>query len=304
MRLLTELTEGSMEPSYATASGRRVAAGMSPTTSSRSILTILAAVLVGFLVTVATISLRSTTNVATQARNQLVDQIQARQATGDDQATTLAALEREIAAARAGALGAGRPDLLAQLSGLEQSEGVAAVTGPGVTITLDDALGSDSAAGDPRQGSGFDPGRVSAQDVQIAVNGMWAAGAEAISVNGQRLTSRAAIRFAGQAILVDFRPLSRPYVVSAIGDPANLQTSFAATAAGPYLKALQDNYSVRVLIEGQQSVTCPAAAASALRYAQGVPTGIPSSSGPATSPATPKPSATKATSPTTTEKRR
>ena len=35
------------------------------------------------------------------------------------------------------------------------------------------------------------------------VNGLWQAGAEAISINGQRLTSTSAIRFAGQAILVD-----------------------------------------------------------------------------------------------------
>ena len=45
-----------------------------------------------------------------------------------------------------------------------------------------------------------------AQDLQIVVNGLWDAGAEAISVNGQRLTSKSAIRFAGQAILVNYRP--------------------------------------------------------------------------------------------------
>ena len=48
-----------------------------------------------------------------------------------------------------------------------------------------------------------------ARDLQIVVNGLWASGAEAVSVNGQRLTSKAAIRFAGQAILVNYRPLTR-----------------------------------------------------------------------------------------------
>ena len=46
------------------------------------------------------------------------------------------------------------------------------------------------------------------RDLQVIVNGLWAAGAEAIAVNGQRLTACSAIRSAGEAILVDFRPLS------------------------------------------------------------------------------------------------
>ena len=78
-----------------------------------------------------------------------------------------------------------------------------AVTGPGITVTLDDSADAVSGSDPARGSSGFEEGRVSAADLQIVSNGLWAAGAEAISINGQRLTTRSAIRFAGQAILVD-----------------------------------------------------------------------------------------------------
>ncbi len=81
--------------------------------------------------------------------------------------------------------------------------------------------------GDPRSGASSDDGRVLSKDLQVVTNALWEAGAEAISINGQRLTARSAIRFAGDAILVNYRPLTRPYVISAIGDPQNLQVEFA-----------------------------------------------------------------------------
>ena len=120
--------------------------------------------------------------------------------------------------------------------------------------------GADAARGS----SGFEAGRVSAADLQIVSNGLWAAGAEAISINGQRLTTRSAIRFAGQAILVDFRPLVRPYVVTAIGDAKALQSSFGSSPTGSYLKSLEDNYGIPVAISGSASLTCPAGVPSAL----------------------------------------
>ena len=73
--------------------------------------------------------------------------------------------------------------------------------------------------GGPRESSGFsDTGRVRDRDMQRVVNGLWESGAEAISVNGQRLTALSAIRAAGDAILVDNKPLVPPYTVLAVGD--------------------------------------------------------------------------------------
>jgi uncharacterized protein YlxW (UPF0749 family) len=60
------------------------------------------------------------------------------------------------------------------------------------------------------------------------VNALWAAGAEAVSINGQRLGPTTAIRFAGEAVLVDFRPVTNPYEISAIGDPDRMAARFIA----------------------------------------------------------------------------
>ena len=66
---------------------------------------------------------------------------------------------------------------------------------------------------DPRDDRASDTGRVLDRDLQVMVNALWAAGAEAIAINGQRLTARSAIRYAGEAILLDFRPLVPPNVM-------------------------------------------------------------------------------------------
>lgn len=296
MALITELREGSLEAGYAAASARRVAEGQPSHTSTRSPLVIAFAVIVGFLLVVSAMALRSATSVVEQARAELIGQITARQEAGDALAEKVSALEAEVAGARSAALGAsGQSGVLSQLAFLQSVTGVVAVTGPGLTVTLDDSADAVSGADAARGSSGFEAGRVSAADLQIVSNGLWAAGAEAISINGQRLTTRSAIRFAGQAILVDFRPLVRPYVVTAIGDAKALQSSFGSSPTGSYLKSLEDNYGIPVAISGSASLTCPAGVPSALVSATARPTGIPSTTAVPTSTAT----STRSTSTTT-----
>ena len=96
----------------------------------------------------------------------------------------------------------------------ELAAGTGAVGGPGLRVTVEDApvTRADPEAADPDL-------RVQDVDLQVVVNGLWAAGAEAVAVNGQRLTALTAIRTAGSAILVDLAPLSSPYVVEAVGRP-------------------------------------------------------------------------------------
>ena len=69
-------------------------------------------------------------------------------------------------------------------------------------------------------------------DLQSLVNALWTAGAEAISINGNRLTSLTAIRFAGRAITVDYRSLTPPYVIDAIGNPETLPARLLETPGG------------------------------------------------------------------------
>jgi uncharacterized protein YlxW (UPF0749 family) len=108
-----------------------------------------------------------------------------------------------------------------RLSALGAAAGTTAVSGPGVIVTVDDA---------PKAHTSRET--VLDTDLQQLVNGLWKAGAEAIAINGERITSLTAIRQAGQAITVNYNDLSRPYVVSAIGDAATLGSRFEATPNG------------------------------------------------------------------------
>jgi uncharacterized protein YlxW (UPF0749 family) len=85
--------------------------------------------------------------------------------------------------------------------------GTNALTGPGVVVTIDDA--PDAEAGSLN--------RVLDRDLQDIVNVLWKSGATGVAVNDQRLTGVTAIRAAGEAILVNYQPLTRPYRVQAVG---------------------------------------------------------------------------------------
>ena len=82
-------------------------------------------------------------------------------------------------------------------------------------------------------------------------------GAEAVAINGQRLTALSAIRAAGDAILVDNKPLVPPYTVLAVGDGQKLSTAFQDSADGQYLHALQENYGIRTSISARTTSGCP-----------------------------------------------
>jgi uncharacterized protein YlxW (UPF0749 family) len=106
------------------------------------------------------------------------------------------------------------------------------------------------------------------EDLQRLVNGLWVAGAEAVSINGERLTALSAIRGAGEAITVNYHSLRRPYVVQAIGDPDNLPARFIESAGGSWWLNLQSVYQLRFDMTSEDSVTLPAVPTPALRHAR------------------------------------
>lgn len=261
MTLLTSMMERPLDPGYAAAAERREAVGLPASTGVSTPLVVLALGVVGLLLTVGALQLRAPSKAVTQARTTLVTQIEARRAAVDTQEAHLREVQAQVQTLQAAALGADAAGVQDRLDRLGLEAGATQVTGPGIRIVLDDApdSGAGSADGDPRTKADQDEGKVQARDVQIVVNGLWQAGAEAIAVNGQRLTSRSAIRFAGEAILVNYRPLSRPYTITVIGDANAVQTSFAENSGGAYARALHDNYGIRVSIDPVEKLTLPAA---------------------------------------------
>ncbi len=100
---------------------------------------------------------------------------------------------------------------------LEPPTGLTALRGPGVRVTLTDAPRSV----DPE---GVDPNLlvVHQQDIQAFVNALWAGGAEAISLQGQRLISTTGIKCVGNTVVLDGVPYSPPYVIEAIGKTSSM----------------------------------------------------------------------------------
>ncbi|MFB9378819.1 DUF881 domain-containing protein [Kineococcus gynurae] len=260
MTLLVELLERPLDPGYAAAAARR-AAGGGPARGSRW-LSVLLAALIGLLLTLAALRVHAAEQVGDPARTDLVARVEAGTVAADDLAGRAEALRADNARLEQKLGGAQAAADSARADALAVAAGAVAVEGPGLVITLDDAA-------EPSGGAGTQTGRVVDRDLQLVVNGLWAAGAEAVAVNGQRLTSLSAIRAAGNAVLVDYRPLSRPYRISAVGDPARLPTQLATSVAGRYLAALQNNYGISVTQESVEDLRLPAAARVELRDVDG-----------------------------------
>jgi len=96
---------------------------------------------------------------------------------------------------------------------LREPAGLVAMSGPGLTLTLDDAHPTIPVT-DPDEANAI---VVHQSDMQAAVNAMWAGGAEAVSVMGQRLIQTSAIRCVGNTLLLNGRVYSPPFSIVAIG---------------------------------------------------------------------------------------
>jgi uncharacterized protein YlxW (UPF0749 family) len=128
-------------------------------------------------------------------------------------------------------------EILSQLEAARMMAGVVPVEGPGVVVTLQD---SQNAASSPDVTNYI----VHEQDVRLVVNELRAAGAEAISINGQRLVSNSAIRCVGPTIIVNGIKSAAPFVITAIGDPNTLES--ALNLPGGVVQTLQDFVQIEV----------------------------------------------------------
>ncbi len=260
MSLLTEVMRHPLDPGYAEASARKAAPGYRRPPRARRVIVLVTAVGLGAATAVAVVSLRAPEPAVLAARTLLEKQITDRTAQAAALRASNQALNDEVAGLQAQALAAQDPALIARLKSGDVAAGVTAVTGPGLRVSLADAPADAS-------GNVAADSMVQDADLQSVVNSLWASGAEAIAVNGQRLTSLTAIRSAGSAILVDLVPLSGPYTVDAIGDPDRMQTRFARTPAASQLAYLRSTWGISTDVAVKTSLRLPGAGAISLRYA-------------------------------------
>ncbi|MGO4957331.1 DUF881 domain-containing protein [Luteococcus sp. Sow4_B9] len=222
MDLLTNLQRTALDPEYL--SVRRD--GRTP--APRPGLRLVGLAMAACLLAIAALQTNRHAPEAQAERNDLVNRIQAAEREQDVLRHRVTQLDDEVGRLRTDAL----PVQDEQTRQLAAMAGMEPVVGPGIVVVVDDApelVGSDAA-------------RVTDQDLRRLVNGLWTAGAEAVAVNGHRITVRTAIRSAGSAITVDYRSLNHPYRVEAVGDPRSLGSALAESDGGHWWTFLKDNY--------------------------------------------------------------
>ncbi|MFC6565257.1 DUF881 domain-containing protein [Actinoplanes utahensis] len=259
---LTALFQDPLDPGYADAAARRAAEG--PRTGVRrgtaGVSAALTLALIGFLLVVAYRQTVAAEPARTQARDTLIAQVQNRRTETERLQRQADKLADEVAALRDSELG---DAAVRRLRELEAVTGMARVRGSGARITV----GDGPAPVDPVTGERSNDGRVKDIDLQLATNALWQHGAEAIMINGQRLTATSRIRQAGEAILVDIRPVASPYEIVAIG-PEELAEDFRKGVAGEFFTLLSNRFGISFEAVDADDLTLEAATELKLRSAQ------------------------------------
>jgi uncharacterized protein YlxW (UPF0749 family) len=183
-------------------------------------------------------------------------------------------LQATVTRARDQALAGTGTDIV-RLRQLEALTGLGAVTGGGARVSLTDATArTDPVTGQPIANPA---GKVTDGDLQVVTNELWRDGAEAIAINGQRLTATSTIRTAGVTILVDFQPVVSPYRIEAIG-PSNLDDRFNRSQTGADYRAIAALTGLQLRVDPVGRLTLPAATLGSFSYAYPL-TGSPATAG-------------------------
>lgn len=263
MSLLTDLLANSVDADYATAARRRggPTGGRGPRRGRGiAIVGVVATLAVfGAMLGISAVQNEQRQPELAEERSQLISQIVEQRDQVDEMRQTVTELETEVAGLEASGrqLAELSEGYSRQLARLELVTGAVPARGPGIEITVDNS--QDESLGHR--------GKVLDSDLQVLVNGLWQAGAEAIALNSQRVITLTSIRSASSAITVNGVSLRRPYVVTVIGDPDTLQANFYDTAAGQAWIDFQNNFGVRMDITARDSITVPGRAARTLRFA-------------------------------------
>ncbi|MGW5669591.1 DUF881 domain-containing protein [Micromonospora sp. NPDC003776] len=269
---LTELFRNPLDPGYADAAARRRTVPMSRV---RRVLgrpvSLVVIVVIGFLFAVAYRETMAEEPGRAKARAGLIAEIKQREAETDRLTARADQLREEVGRERDAALSGSQAS---RLRSLEAGTGLGRVRGDGVVVRLADAAQDKDAV----TGADAGPSRVLYSDLQKVANALWAAGAEAVAINGQRLTATSTIRSAGEAILVDYRPVTSPYEVSAIG-PGSMRDRFEGSRAAGLMREVAKATGLSFGVKEAEGLTLPAAPQPRLRYAEPSVSPSPSPSG-------------------------
>ena len=205
-------------------------------------------VVVGFLTLVAGRGMEDARRGTESRRAGLVRLIRDRQGEVDELGQTLVALRSEVLSARRRLSDRAATDAR-RVRSVQLQAGTVPMKGAGLEVVLSD---SDRETDDPSDRTAL---AIHDVDLQLVVNALWAAGAEAMAVNGQRLVATSPIRAAGETITVNFRPLAPPYEIAAIGAA---KKAFEDTEVGERYRRFASDLGLGFSVKARPSLSVPA----------------------------------------------
>lgn len=254
--LLTLITARSMDEDYAHVAQQRAAGGDPPTGSSQPHwISMVAVGVLGLMMAVVAVQTDRRAEVDELGRAALIDEIELRRERVANLQSQAAEVNDSIrtSVARGVKLDRQLDELESNVSRLEVRTGFSAVRGEGIRITVDNQPGVDV------------NNEIRDEDLAYLVDGLWAAGAEAIAINDQRINLLGGIRNTSRAIHVNGRPVNAPYVISVIGDNDTLQARLLQSSQGQAWFALVNTFGFRYTSENVDDIRLPAAPGPVLR---------------------------------------
>lgn len=220
-----------------------------------SVLVLLTAAGAGLLFATSATTSRGT-DLRADRRLQLTELIARERSDVSTREREAAALRSDVTAATSRAA-ARSSDVAAAGPGarLEAAAGLLPVVGPGVTVSLDDA---PQRPGRPPLSSDPDDLVVHQQDVQSVVNALWAGGAEAMTLMGQRMVSTSAVRCVGNTVILQGQVYSPPFVVAAIGDPDRLRAALDRDPGVAFFRTFVERFGLGYDVTTSKQLTLPA----------------------------------------------
>ena len=226
----------------------------------------------GFLIAAQARSEAPRVRYTSQERGPLVETAGGLTAQQDALQARILDLRSRIRAAETGSQGTSvvARELTAELDAARLASGLIPLTGPGLVIQL-----SDSKDPAPTDGNVADY-RVSADDLRSIVEELWLAGADAVAVSGERITSTSGFLDIGESILVNSAYLVPPYQVVSVG-PADLYDRLTRSATfTDWVRTRVQGYGLEVRYAELPDAVVPAYAGSVrLRFARPVPSASP-----------------------------
>jgi uncharacterized protein YlxW (UPF0749 family) len=187
-------------------------------------------------------------------RVELVELIRAEEARVDALAAKVEELSSQVALVQRNP--AANPEIVsalnAQIDAVAAHAGLTPVLGPGLVVTLKDSVLAQSPSGD------LNDLVIHEQDLQAVINALWAGGAEAMSVNGQRVLATTAIRCVGNTLLLHGSVYSPPYVIRVVADAEGVRSALGRDPAVAQFRRAVEQFELRFTVADSERLIIPA----------------------------------------------